>query len=635
MPRYHNLNDSEIYENNLNDYSRYYVDEDNGDHYMIRNPNYPHDNQDGYSYEYKDKNGNIITKDLEKYSVFFDEDGNEYRNTIIKRSDSDSDKRSSTPDMPAPVAPQSVNKQVVQQQVALMQPVTDGVVKHSRLPTTVSMKSITPVQMMYTRPELLPINNYVLYNDMPTVMNFRPNKPTNSRSFNSTNKKFINLTVDGNTLSTVTIGNYQFNIGRMIGKSRAIMYEIESSNLGINIPLCIKIAKHGNIVFNQRKLQHIAEYNNDFANVYYYFANVNFDTDLTLNGTKLGNSIDICVLEKTTTTLDKLFEDLKGKNIFSVKAFSFKFLSYLTWRLIKIANNLISRGLCYTDMKAENIGLSSDRINQHLYIKLIDVDTIDVAAHTSTVTTSGRIAPNINIIRMQYLNIFFTIISLLFLDNSNHMCSNTYSQYYVGSEMHNYMNWFDATNNDIVYNSWLSKPTNVECIQYKYALLVGTYKIIDDFFGGNPRFTLADIYNQYWDIVRRVCDVILNKDRCRQDENGCNIITDVCDNREYFSFIAQCLVIMVAMFKCPPNAVPEVVNKLLNAPYDNTFKSYNDLFDDVMLDAETSIGVSITNILRRYTVGYCTDEICSNLKEYGQTFLNIDNNINEQGWAYY
>lgn len=344
-----------------------------------------------------------------------------------------------------------------------------------------------------------------------------------------------------------------------------------------------------------------------------------FDTDLIINDVELGMNIDICVLEKVDITLDKLCEKLQTS---TVRAFSYKFLSYVTWRLIYIANNLIEHNLCYTDMKAANIGIIVR--NNRLYVKLIDVDTIDNVGRLSTSSTSGRVAPNINIIRIQYLNIFFTIISLLFLDNSTQMCSDKYNQFYHDTQMYNYMSWFD-TNYDKYKDQWY-KIENGYCTQYKYALLVGTYKIIDDFFG-NPNFTTQDIADYYEGIVHRVCDVILNKGRCVMTEYGCNIVADGSIS-PYFLFIAQCLVIMVAIFKCPPQNVMFTVNNLLKAPRDNTIISLDNLYDNVMLDAETSIGVSIVNILRKYAVGYCMDETCSDLEAYGEYFLNIDN-INE------
>lgn len=247
MPRYHNLNDSEIYEDDLDDYSRYYVDEDNGDHYMIRNPNYSRDNEDGYSNEYKDKYGNIITKDIEKYSEFFDDDGNKYRNTIKERS---SDRRSSTPAMPAPVAaaqPQHSQQPQAEAPVApFIKPVAENVVKQTRLPTA-TMKSITPVPRVHT--SQITLNDFA-YN-MPK-RNIRPKKLMNSKLLKSTNKP-IKLIFDNAMLSIVTIGDRVYNIGSVLGKSRALVFDIESSNLNIHTHLCLKIAAHGDIVINKKK----------------------------------------------------------------------------------------------------------------------------------------------------------------------------------------------------------------------------------------------------------------------------------------------------------------------------------------------------------------------------------------------
>lgn len=490
-------------------------------------------------------------------------------------------------------------------------------IKHSQFPShkTTTMKSITPVPSVHT--SQITINDFA-YDDVHLDnKNFNVKKSVKSSLFKSANKN-INVIFNNNTLSVVTIGDRIYNIGNTLGKSRALVFDIESSNLNIHTHLCLKIAPHGDIVFSKKKLQYIHQHADDFTDVYDYSSDVTFAKNLIINDIDLGKRVDICILEKVDTTLDKLCEKLLTRENFSIKAFSVEFLSYITVRLIEIANNLISNNFCYTDIKAANIGINIH--NNKLSIKLIDVDTIDTVAQLSTYTTSGRISPNINIIRMQYLNIFFTIISLLFLDRGSTMCSPNYNQFYYGQRMYNYMTWFDDNYNK--YKTWFNRNIDY-CTQYKYALLVGTYKIIDD-FGGTPYFTTQDIADYYYNIVASVCDVITNKGRCVLTENGCNIVADE-SRPDYFMFIAQCLVIMVAIFTCPPQNVMFTVNALFQAPYDNTFISQDDLYANVMLDAETSIGVSVVNILRKYAVGYCTDNTCSALKEYGEYFLNIDN----------
>lgn len=538
---------------------------------------------------------------------------NHANNISTKSSNSNS---SSSKSIQQVQQPNTSKKSNTQKPAPFIKPVGNDI-KHSQLPSykTTTMKSITPVPSVHT--SQITINDFA-YDDVHLDnKNFNVKKSVKSSLFKSANKN-INVIFNNNTLSVVTIGDRIYNIGNTLGKSRALVFDIESSNLNIHTHLCLKIAPHGDIVFSKKKLQYIHQHADDFTDVYDYSSDVTFAKNLIINDIDLGKRVDICILEKVDTTLDKLCEKLLTRENFSIKAFSVEFLSYITVRLIEIANNLISNNFCYTDIKAANIGINIH--NNKLSIKLIDVDTIDTVAQLSTYTTSGRISPNINIIRMQYLNIFFTIISLLFLDRGSTMCSPNYNQFYYGQRMYNYMTWFDDNYNK--YKTWFNRNIDY-CTQYKYALLVGTYKIIDD-FGGTPYFTTQDIADYYYNIVASVCDVITNKGRCVLTENGCNIVADE-SRPDYFMFIAQCLVIMVAIFTCPPQNVMFTVNALFQAPYDNTFISQDDLYANVMLDAETSIGVSVVNILRKYAVGYCTDNTCSALKEYGEYFLNIDN----------
>lgn len=541
---------------------------------------------------------------------------NHANNISTKSSNSNS---SSSKSIQQVQQPNTSKKSNTQKPAPFIKPAGNDI-KHSQLPSykTATMKSITPVPSVHT--SQITIDDFAYDVVHLDNKNFNVKKSVKSSLFKSANKN-INVIFNNNTLSVVTIGDRIYNIGNTLGKSRALVFDIESSNLNIHTHLCLKIAPHGDIVFSKKKLQYIHQHADDFTDVYDYSSDVTFAKNLIINDIDLGKRVDICILEKVDTTLDKLCEKLLTRENFSIKAFSVEFLSYITVRLIEIANNLISNNFCYTDIKAANIGINIH--NNKLSIKLIDVDTIDTVAQLSTYTTSGRISPNINIIRMQYLNIFFTIISLLFLDRGSTMCSPNYNLFYYGQRMYNYMTWFDDNYNK--YKTWFNRNIDY-CTQYKYALLVGTYKIIDD-FGGTPYFTTQDIADYYYNIVASVCDVITNKGRCVLTENGCNIVADE-SRPDYFMFIAQCLVIMVAIFTCPPQNVMFTVNALFQAPYDNTFISQDDLYANVMLDAETSIGVSVVNILRKYAVGYCTDNTCSALKEYGEYFLNIDN-INE------
>ena len=634
----------EINKNNLDDYSRFYVVDSNNSKYMVRNPNYNRENNDEYSRIYYDEDGNIISNSIDKYTSFIDEDDNEYRQykcSLFGKSqntnnenenesqsyensseyseydEDDSDEQSSTNNMiMQPPAPAPAPAQIIR-------PVAENTVRQSKLSTHeasgMDVLPITPITNHQNDIIDIFVRNNIYYKNF----NSDHLKLLKPRSSKNRNIKF--MFNNNNELSAVMIENCIYTIGKMIGKSRALVYEITSSNLNINVKLCLKIAEHGNISFNYAKLGFIEQHQNDYAQVYNYSSNVTFDNKMILDGYDLGNSVDICVLEQIDNTLDQLCDDLRNqeKGLIDVKTFSFKFLSYLTKRLIEIATTLITNGLYYADMKAANIGITM-RDSQYS-VKLIDVDTINsfgslsIGAKSgkfvSTDTTTGRIAPNINIVRIQYLNIFFTIFSLLFLDDYKTMCSNKYNQFYRG-KMYNYMSW---VNNDKRYTAWMNTH-NTDCEQYKYALLIGTYKIIED-YGGIKEFNNKYIYAYYNDILQSVYNVIMNNGRCVQSEYY-----------NYFMFIAHCLVIMVAIFTCPLNEIISTVFILFEKPYvdnggsgiPNTFNLYDDIYENVMLDAETSIGVSVVNALRKYAVGYCMDETCEALQYYIQRILDID-----------
>lgn len=438
-------------------------------------------------------------------------------------------------------------------------------------------------------------------------------------------KSFVKFKFVKKTLSSVTIGEHVYPIGKVLGKSRAIVFNIKSGK-----PMCLKIARHGDIKLNERKLEYLRNHTDDFTAIYDYVSDVPLNRELILNGVNLTDRVDICVLEKVDLTLDKLCDMIRTRKNFSKIQFSVEFLSYLTIKLIIIANNLLLNHLCYADIKAANIGINIR--NNKVYVKLIDVDTIDASDTLFTWHTSGRISPNINIKRIQYLNIFFTIFSLLFLNQPSQMCSSNYSEFYKDGNIYNYMSWFNDDSNRAKYSSWFSK--GLKCTEYKYALLVGTYKIIVDSFENQP-LTLQKIFENYGEIVRNVSTIITRH-------------YNISKYDSFFTFISQCLVIMVLLFVCPPEHVLYIVNNVLQAPphviatrsqgnnangnvtsnlmlYTHVNEvTENDLYEYIMLDSEVSMGISIVNILRKYATSICIDETCSALKEYGELFLNID-----------
>lgn len=428
--------------------------------------------------------------------------------------------------------------------------------------------------------------------------------------------KFVSLDskvtfVFSNVLNQVVIDNHAFNIGNVIGKSNALVMDVFPINATLDNPnaaLCMKIAKHGLINLDNKKIKYINTHEDDFTSVYEYVPAATFDTDISIANITFGKTIDICIMEKVTTTLSQICMRVESAQ----EQFSFRFLNFVTQRLLAIVNSLTAAGYYYTDLKPANVGFTLIGGDQ-VVLKLIDIDSIsdDIHQVLSTYYTSGKVSPKINIIRLQYLNIFFTVISLLFFDHAHVMCSVDYSKFNYDQAMRLYMNWFNPINSK-QHDKWL-RSSEVECVYYKYALLIGTYKIIEDYLN-KPDFTMNDVLMDFNAIVKTVSNVIsLNQDH----------------KSYYFEFIAQCLVVMFLIFLCSPNDIPELVNTYMKSKLisyqSKYFTESNTSAKDSFIEPQVLIGVSIVNAMRKYITKYCNDTSCAALRKYGDYFLNTDN----------
>lgn len=427
--------------------------------------------------------------------------------------------------------------------------------------------------------------------------------------------KFVSLDskvtfVFSNASNQVMINKHAYLIGNIIGKSNALVMDVFPINATLdnpNVPLCLKIAKHGLIDLNDEKIKYINAHGDDFTSVYEYVPAATFDTDISIANITFGKTIDICIMEKVTTTLSQVCMRLEA----SQEQFSFRFLNFVTQRLLEIVNNLTAAGYYYTDLKPANIGLTF--IGNQVVLKLIDIDSISKNMYytLSTYYTSGKVSPKINITRLQYLNIFFTVISMLFFDHAHIMCSVDYSKFNYDQAMRLYMNWFNPINSK-QHDKWL-RSSEVECVYYKYALLIGTYKIIEEYLN-KPDFTMNDVLINFNEIVKTVSNVIsLNQDH----------------KSYYFEFIAQCLVVMFLIFLCSPDDIPKLVNTYMKSKlvsYQGKYftESYISVKDS-FIEPQVLIGVSIVNAMRKYITKYCNDTSCAALRKYGDYFLNTDN----------
>lgn len=413
----------------------------------------------------------------------------------------------------------------------------------------------------------------------------------------------------------VTIGDHTYLIGQTIGKSNALVmdaYPIGETHKNTKLPpLCLKIAEHGLIDLDDKKIQYINDHPDDFTRIYNYGSNVTFNTDIIFDYFSFGKSIDICIMEKVSTTLSQVCKNVET----SQEQFSLRFLNFITQRLLAIINDLTEHGYYYIDLKPANIGLID--AGNHVSLKLIDVDSItdDTRHALGTYYTSGKVSPNINITRLQYLNIFFTVISLLFFDHVHVMCSVDYSKFNYDEAMRLYMNWFNP-NNSKQHSKWLYS-SEVNCVYYKYALLIGTYKIIENYLS-KPDFSMNEVLYDFNEIVKAVSNVITNN----QDHKS-----------YYFEFIAQCLVVMFLIFLCSPKDIPKLVNKYMKSTLisyqSKDFEVANTSVKDIFIEPQVLIGVSIVNAMRRYITSYCNDQSCNALRKYGDYFLNTDSTKND------
>lgn len=417
-------------------------------------------------------------------------------------------------------------------------------------------------------------------------------------------------------LSQIVINNKLYNVGWLLGKSNAIVLDVAPDFITLEDPsasMCLKIAKHGFIDLDEHKIKYINSHPDDFTHVYEFESHLIFNEQIIIDNINFGTDLDICIMEKVTATLHDTCKSIQG----SPYNFSFRFINFVTQRLIEIVTNLVTAGYYYTDLKPGNIGIIV--YGDQIVMKLIDVDSISRLSHQmlSTYYTAGGISPRLNIIRLQYLNVFFTVISLLFNDNPQIMCSADYSKFNYDQAMRLYMNWFNPMNSQ-QHSDWLNSRS-ISCIYYKYALLVGVYKIIEVHLG--PDFRMEDVLNKFDEIVKVVSKVITND----QDHKS-----------YYFEYIARCLVVMFLIFKCLPDDIPRLVNDLMTADIVSdgvplSTKIRNKFFTqkymyvvDAFIEPEVLVGVSIVNAMRRYIVKFCTDESCSGLRAYGDYFLNAD-----------
>lgn len=417
------------------------------------------------------------------------------------------------------------------------------------------------------------------------------NKPDDRIKYITNNHVTLKV-VDG-SLKEVLIGKQTLKIGDVLGKSNAIVWHINSSP--INTPMCLKISAGGKTDLNKDKIQYINNHPNDFTKIYYFDPNIDFKSEFELEGKKF-TTIDICILDEVQKTVGdfcKMLMDYNSTSSIS-RTFSYNFIGSVLYRLVDIITTLNKSGYYYTDLKPANIGVID--VGDHFEFKLIDVDSIfkDESGMLHTSYTTGYINNNISLMRIQYLNIVFTIISLLFIDNGHEMCTKDFGQYRKDDKMYNLMKWFNKSSS--------------YCGEYKYILLIGTYMIIQRYLN-TTSISVEMIISYYNKIIRNV-----NK-----------IITGNRPN-DYFEFIAKVLVIMIAVILIQdvsllPNIIPLFVN---NGPIIPLVPVTNkNILDTINLQPHVSNGLMIVDYIHYYITQHCNDPECSVMDTYGKYFMDI------------
>lgn len=417
------------------------------------------------------------------------------------------------------------------------------------------------------------------------------NKPDDRIKYITNNQVTLKV-VDG-SLKEVLIGKQTLKIGDVLGKSNAIVWHINSSP--INTPMCLKISAGGKTDLNKDKIQYINNHPNDFTKIYYFDPNIDFKSEFELEGKKF-TTIDICILDEVQKTVGdfcKMLMDYNSMNSIS-RTFSYNFIGTVLYRLVDIITTLNKSGYYYTDLKPANIGVID--VGDHFEFKLIDVDSIfkDESGMLHTSYTTGYINNNISLMRIQYLNIVFTIISLLFIDNGHEMCTKDFGQYRKDDKMYNLMKWFNKSSS--------------YCGEYKYILLIGTYMSIQRYFN-TTSISVEMIISYYNKIIRNV-----NK-----------IITGNRPN-DYFEFIAKVLVIMIAVILIQdvsllPNIIPLFMNNGPTIPLVPVTKK--NILDTINLQPHVSNGLMIVDYIHYYITQHCNDPECSVMDTYGKYFMDI------------
>ena len=420
-------------------------------------------------------------------------------------------------------------------------------------------------------------------------------------TFNCNNGDQLKFNVENNKVSTLNIvttrNTLEFQINKVLGKSNAIVFDISNTS---GKPLCLKIGKAGSIQMSNDVIAYVNEHKCDYAKIYYYQQHVTFDNEITFEDKYKFKQFDLLIMEKTNGgTLDSKLQ--KACNDCSLPL---KTIKYLTIKLMKICTDLINNGYYYTDLKPANIGIVIK--DNNIDFKLIDVDSICTKFdRLRTSYTNGRFKKFMNMVAVQYMNAFFTIISVMFNDKYKDICNEVLNY----NRFISFMEYVSTNNDDKSIDEY-----SMQCSNYKYIILTFIINTLNDYSNKYKINTdVSYVINKFNDIVKFILDSI------HLNHNEFN----------YF-FIELCLTMFLIVFEDRIN--DNNYNAILYIIYNKYIQYVNTNTELSILDLRTiknkimdnmSPGAAFIKLMDNYNQSKCSNQQCSNIVDNMTEIFNI------------
>ena len=417
------------------------------------------------------------------------------------------------------------------------------------------------------------------------------------------NKDYNQYTSNDKMLSRIVINtvyeenpdymyNYTFDIINLLGSSNAYILNTRSD---YEHQVCIKIDDGGFIKMDLEMIKYINSHPDDFTKVYYYQPKVYFPNYQMNVFDRIYKKFDLVIIEK----VDNILSNYIRNNFISMKNFK-----RLTNKLLQISIDLLNNNYYYTDLKPANIGYNVNDDGTFDY-KLIDVDSISRSIGLETPHTQGRIKRNYSGHSVQFLNVFFTLIAVLFNGNENDICNSAYSLYHNNNKLINIFNTIYYYKN--TYRKEIGNA--LDCSSYKYVIIVGTMMMILKFVD-----RLKINYNDpNHDDIKDIEDNLRDMAEFVRQELDLNR-TDNFDLYMSYIFIAMIYVILCK----DANRVIDFIFKIINITHnieDSVDTKYNILMPGL------NIGLSYVILFHRYITKHCDDN-CYNADKYSYNIFN-------------